>query len=273
MQSIIEAPNRMNARISQLQSKTASLSEAIVHHPAYNAINDLQDVRIFMEHHIYAVWDFMSLLKALQRELTCTSIPWMPVGNGNLRYLINEIVTGEESDRSYESEDAHKSHFELYLEAMQQCDASTDGINELFALLQQGKTIQEAIERAEIPEAAKQFLQFTFEVIATGKPHIIAAVFTFGREDLIPNMFHTIVNDINECFPNQVEIFKYYLDRHIEVDGDHHSHLALQMVEALCGNDDAKWDEALIYVERALKSRIALWDGVLVSIQPTEISQ
>jgi len=262
----------MNARISQLQSKTASLSEAIVHHPAYNAINNLQDVRMFMEHHIYAVWDFMSLLKALQRELTCTNIPWMPVGDGNLRYLINEIVTGEESDRSYESEDAHKSHFELYLEAMQQCGASTQGIDQLFALLKEGKTVEEATQLAAIPEAAKQFLNFTFEVIATGKPHIIAAVFTFGREDLIPNMFHTIVNDINNRFPNQVEIFKYYLDRHIEVDGDHHSHLALQMVEALCGNDDAKWNEAQVYVERALKSRIALWDGVLATIQAAELA-
>ncbi|MDH4471279.1 MAG: DUF3050 domain-containing protein [Fluviicola sp.] len=262
----------MNTHISQLQSKTASLSEAIVHHPAYNAIRDLQDVRVFMEHHIYAVWDFMSLLKALQRELTCTSIPWMPVGDGNLRYLINEIVTGEESDRAYEDGGFHKSHFELYLEAMQQCGASTQGIDALFALLQQGKTVSEAIELTDIPEAAKQFLQFTFEVIETGKPHIIAAVFTFGREDLIPNMFHTIVNDINERFPNQVDIFKYYLDRHIEVDGDHHSLLALQMVEALCGNDDAKWNEALIYVKQALESRIALWDGVLATIQTAEVS-
>ncbi|MES2557247.1 MAG: DUF3050 domain-containing protein [Bacteroidota bacterium] len=262
----------MNPRISQLQSETASLSNAIVHHPAYNAINDLQDVRVFMEHHIYAVWDFMSLLKALQRELTCTSIPWMPVGDGNLRYLINEIVTGEESDRAFEEGGSHKSHFELYLEAMQQCGASTEGINGLFALLGQGKTITKAIELAEIPEAAKQFLQFTFEVIETGKPHVIAAVFTFGREDLIPGMFHTIVGDINNRFPDQVGIFKYYLDRHIEVDGDHHSLLALQMVETLCGNDDTKWNEALVYVERALKSRIALWDGVLAHIQTAEIN-
>jgi pyrroloquinoline quinone (PQQ) biosynthesis protein C len=262
----------MNTYISQLQSKTASLSEAIVHHPAYNAINSVQEVRVFMEHHIYAVWDFMSLLKALQRELTCTSIPWMPVGDGNLRYLINEIVTGEESDRSYESKGTHKSHFELYLEAMEQCGASTFGINELFELLQTGITIEEAVQLASIPEAAKQFLNFTFEVIATGKPHVIGAVFTFGREDLIPNMFHTIVNDINNRLPNQVEIFKYYLDRHIEVDGDHHSHLALQMVETLCGNDDAKWSEAHVYVERALKSRIALWDGVLATIQTAELT-
>lgn len=257
----------MSPHISRLQSGIAPLSAAIVHHPAYNAINDLQDIRIFMEHHIYAVWDFMSLLKALQRELTCVNIPWMPVGDGNLRYLINEIVTGEESDRAFEDGNNHTSHFELYIEAMEQCGASTAGINELFKLLAEGKMIGEAINTAAIPAAAKQFLAFTFEVIATGKPHVIAAVFTFGREDLIPNMFHTIVNDINNRFPNQVELFKYYLDRHIEVDGDHHSHLALKMVETLCGDDTAKWNEALEYVERALQSRILLWDGVQAQIQ------
>jgi len=48
--------------------------------------------------------------------------------------------------------------------------------------------------------------------------------------------------------------------------------LALQMVEALCGNDDAKWNEAQVYVERALKSRIALWDGVLATIQAAELA-
>jgi len=259
-----------SSRIQDLQLSTELLRNKIVHHPAYEAIQDLDGIKLFMEHHIFAVWDFMSLLKALQIELTCTTLPWMPVGNADVRYLINEIVTGEESD--IDQFGARKSHFELYLEAMNQCDASLTGINELHAKISQFSTIDQAIESANIPEAAKSFLQFTFEVIATKKPHIIAAVFTFGREDLIPNMFHTIVNDIHERFPNQVSIFKYYLDRHIEVDGEHHSHLALQMVAELCGEDDQKWEEASKYASRALESRIDLWNGVLEAIKQTEIA-
>lgn len=255
----------MHPRIAQLQASTDDLRQQIVHHPSYEAIRDLDGVKTFMEHHIYAVWDFMSLLKALQIGLTCTTLPWMPVGNADVRYLINEIVTGEESD--IDQDGARKSHFELYLEAMAQCGASTTGIEALFAELAQGKTVEAAIAAADIPDSAKAFLSFTFEVVATQKPYIIAAVFTFGREDLIPNMFHTIVNDINDRFPDQVNIFKYYLDRHIEVDGDHHSHLALQMVSELCGDDAAKWDEASVYVHRALESRTALWNGVLEAIR------
>lgn len=250
----------MNSNISRIYTQTEALRAQIVRHPSYEGIRDLDGVRIFMEHHIYAVWDFMSLLKALQRELTCVSLPWMPVGNADVRYLINEIVTGEESD--VDQHGSRKSHFELYLEAMTQCGASTAGIDALFASLQSGKDVHQAIASASIPESARTFLEFTFEAIDTRKPHVIASVFTFGREDLIPNMFHTIVNDMNERFPDQIGIFKYYLDRHIEVDGDHHSHLALQMVEELCGDDAGKWNEAADYAQRALQARIALWNGV-----------
>lgn len=251
----------MNKHIEQIQTATKDLSQQIVNHPSYKEIKDISGVRTFMEHHIYAVWDFMSLLKALQINLTCTQIPWMPTGSPQVRFLINEIVCGEESDIAYGRE-GHISHFELYQEAMEQSGASRKGIDELLSAISSGVLVKDAIEQAEIPLAAKSFLNFTFEVIETNKPHIIAAVFTFGREDLIPNMFHTIVGDINERFPNQVDIFKYYLDRHIEVDGDHHSHLALEMVSELCGNDEQKWKEAQEYTIRAMQSRIELWNGV-----------
>lgn len=260
----------MNKHIEQIQTVTEDLRQQIVNHPSYKSINNIEGIQTFMEHHIYAVWDFMSLLKALQINLTCTQIPWMPTGSPQVRFLINEIVCGEESDIAYGKE-GHVSHFELYLDAMEQSGASRTGIDELLNLVTQGISVTEAIEKADIPEAAKNFLNFTFEVIATNKPHVIAAVFTFGREDLIPNMFHTIVGDMNKRFPNQVDVFKYYLDRHIEVDGDHHSHLALEMVSELCGNDEQKWQEAKEYTLRALQSRIELWNGVQEAIEATVV--
>lgn len=258
----------MNKHVEEIQSASKELQNKIVNHLAYKSINNIEGIQTFMEHHIYAVWDFMSLLKALQIQLTCTTLPWVPVGSAKARFLINEIVCGEESDIAFERE-GNVSHFELYLEAMAQCGASRQGIDELLEKVIAGKSVYEAISSSNIPETAKSFLRFTFEVIDTKKPHIIAAVFTFGREDLIPNMFHTIVNDVNDRFPNQVSIFKYYLDRHIEVDGDHHSHLALEMVSELCENDETKWQEAKEYTLRALQSRIELWDGVLNTIEET----
>ncbi len=255
----------MNAHIKNIQEATTELQQKIINHPTYKAIKTIDDVKHFMEHHIYAVWDFMSLLKSLQSSLTCTQVPWFPVGSAKVRFLINEIVCGEESDVAFQRE-GNISHFELYLEAMAQIGASRESIDLLLQQLKAGVPLHTAIAQSNIPEHAQRFLNFTFEVIATNKPHIIAAVFTFGREDLIPNMFLSIVNDINEQFPDQIATFKYYLDRHIEVDGDHHSHLALEMVSELCGDDNEKWEEAKSYVLRSLESRIILWDGVLKAV-------
>ena len=218
-----------------------------------------------MQHHVFAVWDFMSLLKALQIHLTCTSLPWMPKGNANTRFLINEIVVGEESD--VDEHGNRMSHFELYKKAMLQIGADTHLIDALLLHIQHGDSIDLAMSKVDLPSSVKQFLAFTFEVIQTNKAHVIAAVFTFGREDLIPEMFMALVKDLSVKFPNELEVFKYYLERHIEVDGDHHSHLALAMTEELCSNDVDKWAEAEAYVLRALNSRRILWDGVLEDVK------
>lgn len=254
----------MNPQIEKINQEAAQLKAQIVNHKVYAQISDLPALRIFMEHHIYAVWDFMSLLKALQINLTCTTLPWFPVGNAKTRQLINEIVAGEESD--LDSDGGIKSHFELYLDAMEQVGANTKPITTFISALQNGATFQEAYAKAEVPLAAQQFMNSTFAIINAGKNHATAAAFTFGREDLIPNMFHTMVNDLNSKHPDQITIFKYYLDRHIEVDGDHHSHLALTMTSELCKTEEA-WKEAAEVVKEALQQRIALWDAALEEIK------
>ncbi|TDO20175.1 DUF3050 domain-containing protein [Pedobacter duraquae] len=254
----------MKSEIQRIQEEIAPLREAIINHSVYNNINTLSDLRIFMGYHVYAVWDFMSLLKALQINLTCVSLPWFPIGSGKIRSLINEIVAGEESD--LDNTGNQMSHFELYLDAMAQCGADTKGINVFINSLRNGSDFDEAFRAAGTPLAAQDFVNFTFDVINTGKTHSQASVFTFGREDLIPNMFTTMVNDLNKAFPDELSIYKYYLDRHIEVDGDHHSQLALDMTAELCGDQEIFWDEALEYTKKALKQRAALWNGALEDI-------
>ena len=259
----------MNTNIENINIVTATLKAQIVNHKVYTQISDLPELRIFMEHHIYAVWDFMSLLKALQINLTCTNLPWFPVGNAKTRQLINEIVAGEETDLDEKGD--IKSHFELYIDAMEQVGANTAPINTFIEALKNGKTFAEAYQIANVPMVAQQFMDSTFAIINTQKSHAISASFTFGREDLIPNMFHSMVNDLNSKHPDQVTIFKYYLDRHIEVDGDHHSHLALEMTSELCGNNETAWKEAKDAVTEALKQRINLWDAALKEIENATI--
>jgi hypothetical protein len=253
------------SNIDKLKLAIEPYRQQIINHKVYGNIKTVEDIGLFMKLHVYAVWDFMSLLKSLQNELTCTTIPWVPKGSANTRYLINEIVVGEESD--VDENGNRISHFELYLKGMQQCGADTTPISNFIALLQQGLTVKEAIVESKMDEGAARFVDFTFDIISSKKTHLLAAVFTFGREDLIPGMFISIINDMDNNFPELVSTFKYYLDRHIEIDGGHHSHLALEMTEQLCGNDTDKWAEAEIAVIEALRMRIYLWDAVLHSIK------
>ena len=250
----------MNENIERIKTVIEPLRQQIISHKVYPLINDVDSLKLFMQYHVYAVWDFMSLLKSLQNNLTCTGVPWFPKGKAQTRYLINEIVSGEESD--VDSEGNRVSHYELYLAAMQQCGADVDEIEKFTSALQQTGSLCNAFTVTGTPKQVRNFVQSTFDVIESNKDYLQAAVFTFGREDLIPGMFLSIVNDIDKNFPGQVEIFKYYLERHIEVDGGHHSVLALQMTEDLCGSDEQFWKEAEEAVLQSLEKRIGLWDGV-----------
>jgi hypothetical protein len=252
--------NRMtNPQIQKIQDSIQILRNEIIHHKLYSVIDDIEDLKIFMKHHVFAVWDFMSLLKSLQNNLTCTTIPWIPIGNANTRYLINEIVVGEESDLDQFGN--RMSHFELYLQSMKQCGAESNQIGTFLETLMQNKNLQVAFDESNVPESVEDFVNFTFSVIQSNKPHLMAAVFTFGREDLIPGMFISMIEDIYKRIPNSISIFKYYLERHIEIDGDHHSHLALEMTSNLCGNDESLWAEASEYTKLSLQHRIGLWNG------------
>jgi len=250
-----------NPHIDRLKAEIEPIRQQIIGHPLYNHISSIEHLRIFMEHHVYAVWDFMSLLKSLQRSLTCVDVPWVPKGSASTRYLINEIVLGEESD--VDQNGIRMSHFELYISAMEKSGADTKPISEFIRLVTTGETIQCASIDSDIPESAFAFLKNTFEVIESKPSYVQAAVFTFGREDLIPDMFLGLIKELNKTLSGKLGILEYYIERHIEVDGGHHSHLACQMTSELCGNDESKWREATEAAKSSLMARVELWDSVL----------
>lgn len=253
----------MNYQINKIQERIQPLRDEIIHHKVYNTIQNIHDLRIFMRHHVYAVWDFMSLLKSLQQQLTCVDVPWFPVGNADTRFLINEIVVGEEAD--VDPDGLRKSHFELYLSAMQQSGANTVEMSSFINSLQQSRNFETAFQVAKTPASAQEFVRFTFDIINRRKDYLSSAIFTFGREDLIPGMFLRLVNDLHQKLPNEISLFKYYLDRHIEVDGDHHSKLAIQMTSLLCRNEE-NWLEAEEVIVQSLQQRITLWNGAFEEI-------
>ena len=105
----------MNPRIHTINKNLIPYREEITNHNLYKRLKSVNDIAVLMEHHVYAVWDFMSLLKALQSNLTCTSSPWKPVGDSAVRRLINSIVLEEESD--VDADGVPSSHYEMYLDA------------------------------------------------------------------------------------------------------------------------------------------------------------
>jgi len=250
----------MNEYIEKLKKTIEPLRQEIINHKVYSAIKDLDDLKVFMEYHIYAVWDFMSLLKTLQNNLTCITVPWFPEGSADTRFLINEIVVGEECDVDMDGK--RKSHFEIYLDAMKQCGADISKIEIFIAELKNNSDFNTAFAKSQTPKEASEFVDYTFKIIKSNKPYLQSAIFTFGREDLIPGMFISIINEIHKKFPKDISIFKFYIERHIEVDGEHHSQLALQMTANLCQENSLFWKEAEEAVIKSLERRIALWDGI-----------
>ena len=188
----------------------------------------------------------------------------MPKGDPAVRRLINEIVHGEESD--VDQQGNATSHFELYLRAMTEAGADIAPISNFINDLERGIQPLEALEASAAPESAKTFVRKTLDVVARGDASEIAAVFTFGREDLIPDMFIEIVRYLKTTFPNELGLFAYYLERHIEVAGDLHGHLAEQMVELLCGTNEEKWKQAAFSSQVALQARIELWKAVMAEV-------
>ena len=228
--------------------------ERVMEHALYSEMHTREHLAHFMTRHVYAVWDFMSLLKALQRRVTCVDVPWLPVGSPAARRLVNAIVLDEESDLV---DGVIVSHFELYLTAMQEVGADTAPATRFVEGLRGGASVEAAMDLAPMPEAARAFVRQTLAFAQHGSVYEVAAAFTLGREDAIPDMFRRLLAAI----PNAPRMAQY-LERHIALDGDEHADQGFALLEALCGESEVRWREAAHASQRALDARAALWTGI-----------
>ncbi|AIL59383.1 DUF3050 domain-containing protein [Pseudomonas alkylphenolica] len=254
--------------MTTFESTLAHYKEQLSNHPIFAEIHSLPVLQRFMETHVFAVWDFMSLTKRLQQELTCVDLPWLPPQDPKAARLINEIVLGEESDERLEQ--GHYSHFELYLDAMREVGASTRAIERFVSLQREGIDYTSALQQAGASDAARQFVCHTLDIALNAPAHSVAAAFLHGRESVIPGMFQRILDDWG-ITGEQAPTFRYYLQRHIEVDAEDHGPAAEQLLARLVQDDPQREQQVYQAAIAAVQSRIALWDRLLLSMRTLQV--
>jgi hypothetical protein len=252
-----------NPAVDRLKKAVEPARRRVITHPLYRKLDRIDAVVTFMEHHVFAVWDFMSLLKTLQRRLTCVEVPWVPMGPTGSRRLINEIVLVEESDALGKG---FISHFELYVNGMIQAGADTSGIDTFIRLLRAGMPVPASLMESNAPRASADFVTTTWELIERAPVHCQAAAFAFGREDIIPDMFDPIAA-LNRSVDDRLSSFVDYLERHIQLDAEEHTPMAMQMLADLCGSDEEKWRGCEKTINTALAAREKLWDAIASAIE------
>jgi hypothetical protein len=248
------------------------LREQLYRHPVYQAVDSLPRLRCFMEHHIYSVWDFQSLIKSVQAVVAPVTVPWMPPEDASLRRFINELVMEEESDEmpGPDASAGYISHFDLYQMAMREVGADPSGMDRFLARVRE-VGVAEALQAEWVPEPSRCFIRTSFDFIASGKPHAVMAAVAVGREHIIPEMFRALLRNM-KVSEQQASAFHYYLRRHIHLDEDFHAPMSLRLLDRLCADDPQRIAEAHASARAAISARIAFWDGVLAALSGIEMN-
>lgn len=250
--------------VDTTQKGLADVRQELIDHPIYAEIATADDVRTFMKHHVFAVWDFFSLLKRLQREVTCVTTPWHPRRLPEHGRFVMEIVLAEETDEDLGG--GYTSHFELYRRAMDECGADTRPIDAFVARIEEGIEPIEALRDDAIPESVKSFVTHTLDIALNGSPAAVAASFCHGRENLLPDVLGALRESIGPLL-GDTPVFAHYIDRHIELDHDEHGPLALRLLYSLTGGDPQLVRQAESVGIEAVRARAELWDGIVEEIR------
>src|SRR6202790_3600608 len=244
-----------------------TLRAGLLDHPVYAEVASVTDLRRFMEDHVFAVWDFMSLLKRLQQDLTCTRVPWFPADNARAARLINDIVIGEETD--VDPDGSYVSHLDLYLRAMADVGASTRQFDTFRSLARVGTSVEAAMVRTGVPPHVQAFVAHTMALAQSGSTEEVLAAFFYGREDIIPGMFRRLLDTLYGAKDksDRLRHFIYYIDRHIELDGDSHGPMGRELLEDLLANSPHRDARAWRAACSSIEARIRLWNGTLSKLR------
>jgi hypothetical protein len=251
----------------QVRDHLDTLRAELLNHPIYAEVASADDLKRFMEDHVFAVWDFMSLLKRLQHDLTCTKVPWFPAGNARAARLINDIVIGEETD--VDPDGSYVSHLDLYLRAMAEVGASTRQFETFRSLAQAGTSVEAGMARTGVPPHVQSFVAHTMALARSGSTEEVLAAFFYGREDVIPEMFGRLEKTVlgTKHDGDRLRHFIYYIERHIELDGDSHGPMGRELLEGRVAESPQRNEWALRAACSSIQARIELWNGTLSTLR------
>lgn len=242
-------------------------SDEMKRHRVFSLLKTVDDLRFFMRWHVFAVWDFMSLTKRLQHEFTTLRLPWCPPISASAARLTNEIVLCEESDETPQG--VHSSHYELYLQAMEEIGADTAQIRRFVDLVGATMPVENALQTVDAPMPVRDFVNFTIDLALNGRTEEVLGAFLYGRENAIPEMFKTLLGAWGVA-PKTVPTFVFYLNRHIELDGGTHGPAAIRLMHEQVGNNDDLLHSLLSSALDAVNRRIRLWDALSGALATAE---
>ncbi|MFT5059664.1 MAG: hypothetical protein ACI89E_002450 [Planctomycetota bacterium] len=249
------------------RSPIPSLRKQLLQHSLYGKVTSLPKLRVFMESHAFAVWDFMCLLKRLQGDLCPSTVPWTPPADVAAARFINEIVLAEESDLGPDGDPA--GHLDLYLGAMDEVGADASGFRAFLAMVQLGRPVRDSLHGARARKSVRDFVETTLDIAQNGSTVEVAAAFLYGREDPIPSMFTEILG-VLKAEGVEAHLFQYYLQRHIDLDGDSHGPLGMALLERLIAGDPERESAATATAARVIQARIDFWSGLESEVEDHE---
>ena len=252
---------RLRCEPSSGAQKVVSVADRTAAHPVFSLVTSLEQARTYMEFQVWCVWDFMCLAKAVQTGLGTFTIPWLPPKNGALLAAINEIISGEETDTGPDGKIA--SHFEIYLAAMHQAGADTTAINTFLQALRDGVNWEAALHKSGAHPGSIRYVSGTIRT-SLEPLHRSVASFCLGREELVPMMLVTMLRNIPRL--PELEMFRWYIQRHIALDAESHGPLSSDLFDSIAGVDAETRQDALKTAAWAIAERADYLDVIMTDL-------
>jgi hypothetical protein len=260
------------AKIDAFDQAITPLLKVLATHKVFCSINSIAHARVYLQHQVFAVWDFMCLLKSLYRKLSTKDI-WYPPTSSISVHLIGSIMLEEESDINEQGD--RESHFETFVRAMEELDTDTSQIRGFIAWIKEEQSIEIAFEQIDVNPSIKKFVLSNAEVLNL-ESHEVLSAFVFGRELITSIMFTNLMkalqHHMNYMDQSHLCTLISYLNRHISLDADEHFPKALKALIELIGDDLAKLDQTIDVAKKVLGIRIDFLDGIhkdILSINKT----